>query len=854
MRLLIAVLAALAIVPSVAQADRTDDFNKPVLFVPGPEQADPSCSPFDDMTTHFSEYTTTVGGQKVGLTGQLIGLGLYAGSDGCSEVVGAARGDSIAQLGAKLAAWINQAYTSQRQPVDIVAHGGAGLVVRSALAQQPKLMVEDVVALGAPNGGSAALTAACGSRAVCAELAPGSDTVKGLARNPQGAGGTDWSVIGSEADTVVPADSAVAMDAEHKTVYRAGGPSHDGLLTDSSDNQDAKIRYSHGAGKWVDFNQAPHAVERAAEDVIFGGGASAEVCGLQATQPELCGQTPVILVPGFGASQIDCTSQFGTGNMWPQALFNSDRWIQMSLADDGKSPAGTSECARTAAPNGHVIQNIAGLKDWANIHGKSWAWLQRIAPGRAYEFGWDFRKGPDQSIAVLDRFIDAVRARHGVQRVAIVSHSYGGLLTRWYIDDPQRARKITRVANFGSPWWGAPKAWFALAYGYESPAGGPIDSTTKPEIFGAFTHNLTGLYYLIPPQAWFDGAPPVLRNWLEVDDRPVKSVTGVVDAIRAFKGNAAIAADVARNHEQHIDGFSRKNGVDWRTFIGSGLGTLGHVRAYSDSKAVQYSWINGDGTVPLFSQRQSAKAGDDQLGDDVPTYNFCGIPHMGEMEDSELQDAVTPFVTTGADPVVDGDTLKRQPCSIDASEFVKTGKEDERSLWLSKLASAGAASVKARAAQAPARMTVDEAERAGLIEVMHDAGRLTFITHQPVVVHSEGAGSVQVTPITGEGKRGKARVYDGPVTVSADGAKTSSPSPSRPADSKPPRTTARRRGGKLTLKARDASGVSVTMVKVGRAKAKPYKRALKVRRGTTVRYWSIDTFGNVEKQRINKAG
>ena len=52
MRLLVAVLAALAVVPSVAEADRTDDFNKPILFVPGPEQSDPSCSPFDDMTMH----------------------------------------------------------------------------------------------------------------------------------------------------------------------------------------------------------------------------------------------------------------------------------------------------------------------------------------------------------------------------------------------------------------------------------------------------------------------------------------------------------------------------------------------------------------------------------------------------------------------------------------------------------------------------------------------------------------------------------------------------------------------------------------------------------------------------------
>ena len=162
----LASLAALVTVPSVAQADRTDDFNKPILFVPGPSRRIRAARRSTTCTMHFNEYTTTVAGQKVGFTGQLIGLGLYAGSDGCSEVVGAARGDSIAQLGAKLAAWINQAYTSQKQPVDIVAHGGGGLVVRSALAQQPKLMVEDVVALGAPNAGSAALAAACGSRAV----------------------------------------------------------------------------------------------------------------------------------------------------------------------------------------------------------------------------------------------------------------------------------------------------------------------------------------------------------------------------------------------------------------------------------------------------------------------------------------------------------------------------------------------------------------------------------------------------------------------------------------------------------------------------------------------------------------
>jgi hypothetical protein len=151
-------------------------------------------------------------------------------------------------------------------------------------------------------------------------------------------------------------------------------------------------------------------------------------------------------------------------------------------------------------------------------------------------------------------------------------------------------------------------------------------------------------------------------------------------------------------------------------------------------------------------------------------------------------------------------------------------------------------------------MSLAQAEADGLVDVIREPKRTVIVSDGALTVRVGGQGKTQVTPITGEGKRGASVVYDGPVVINADGAKTSSSSPSRPADLKAPRTTCKRRGGKLTLKATDASGVSVTMVKVGRAKAKPYKRALKVRRGTTVRYWSIDTLGNVEKQRTSKAG
>jgi pimeloyl-ACP methyl ester carboxylesterase len=828
MRRLAAALAVTAafLVPAAAAQARTDDFAKPVVFVPGPE--DSSCDKFLDAEKHLEEYATTVDGVKVQWSGEWAEVGLFTVSPGCVKTLGASRDDSLAQLGARLASWIKTTYDNR--PIDVVTHGGGGLVLRSALAQQPSLKIEDAVALGAPNaeGGT-------------------------LPKNPQGAGGTDWSVIGSESDSEVSADSAVAMDAEHKTIYRAPGPTHAGLLSDVSDKQDAHIRYSHGASRWIDWNQAPHPVERIGEDLVFGADSTPGVtCGLQATQPEQCGKTPVILVPGFGASQIDCGPASDPENLWPHAMFHMDDWNQMTLAFDGRSSQRNNDCARTAHPNGHLVYSIdvAGINA-QNIHGDSWAWIQRIAPGRAYEFGWDFRKGPDETLDRLDKFIDEVRAKHGVQRVALVAHSYGGLLSRWYIDEPARARKIARVANFGSPFWGAPKAWFAMAYGYEQPGPSPIDMTVDNRTFESFSNNLTGLYYLIPPQAWFDRAPAPLRKWLEVDEKPVENVQQAIDAVRAFRGNAEIAARTAKAHAEHIDGFKRTNGVDWRIFVGSGRLTMGHVRAYSGSDEVQYSWINGDGTVPLFSQRQYGNG--TQMGDKTPTYNFCGIPHMGEMEDPGVEAAVTPFVADGSDPIVDGKALRSIPCSLDGTEFKVTGDEDKRSIEISKAANASAASLRARAAQA-GPMTLDAAEAAGLVEAVKEPGRTVFVTSAGVSVRIGGEGMTQVTPITGEGKRGESRVYDGPVVVTAAGSKTSSSSPSRAADAKAPRTVAKFRRGRLTLKATDASGVAVTMVKVGKSKARPYKRALQVRRGTTVRYWSIDTFGNAERARISRAG
>jgi hypothetical protein len=833
MRRVAIVLAVAAISLSAAPAAgaRTDDLSKPVLLVAGPERA--SCAAFDDMASVLAEYTVSAGARTLGPVTEIDTIG--RGSD-CSHRLDAA--PSLAQDGERLAAYIADRYRGK--PVDVVADGGAGLVVRSALQRKPSLRIEDVVTLGTPHLGSAAMADP--------QMKPGSAFLSGLAAHPQGAGGTDWSAIGSDADALVPADSAVGMDADHRTIY--AGPSHDELLSDVSPAMDAKVRYSHGGQDWVQASKSQHPVARTARSLAFGLGDGDPACGLAATRPDQCGVTPVIMVPGFGASVLECTTPFGKGNLWPSAIGNSAQFYELALASDGVGPLHGHACAKSAGPSGEVLLQAAGQ----DIHKASWAWIQRIAPGHAYQFGWDFRKGPDQSLARLDQLIDKVRALHGVSKVAIVSHSYGGLLTRWYIDDPDRASKVARVANFGSPWWGAPKAWFAMAYGYETPDPAPgLDWAVSNSVFRVFTRNLSGLYYLFPPQAWFEHAPDPLKSWLEIDDRPVTSVSQAVDAIRAFGGNGALATEIAKNHAEHIDGFKR-NGVDWRTFIGSGLPTLGHVRAWTGSDRVQYSWVNGDGTVPLFSQRQSARTGDPQLGTKVPTYDFCNVRHMGEMESEVLQQATTGFIAEGRNPDVTGVGLWANPCPLNAAQFVVTGDEDAVDLRISREAEryAGTARVRARASAAP--MTLLEAEKAGLVDAVHEPHRTVFVTTstEALTIHAAGAGQLQVTPLIGDARTGTAKVYDltpAGVDVSAQGSRTAATAPSRAADRTAPRTRVTRRGSKLRATATDASGVAVTMVQVGKRRPRPWTKPLTVSRRTAVRYWSVDVWGNAERKR-----
>jgi pimeloyl-ACP methyl ester carboxylesterase len=109
-------------------------------------------------------------------------------------------------------------------PVDVVGHSMGGLIVRYALGKQtgdwPALNIEDVVTLGTPHGGVnfASWTGTVQGN----QMEPDSFFTGWLAEhapNPQGSGATEWTIIGSAGDVVVPRGTATNMQAAERVRY-----------------------------------------------------------------------------------------------------------------------------------------------------------------------------------------------------------------------------------------------------------------------------------------------------------------------------------------------------------------------------------------------------------------------------------------------------------------------------------------------------------------------------------------------------------------------------------------------------------------------------------------------------------
>jgi triacylglycerol esterase/lipase EstA (alpha/beta hydrolase family) len=178
----------------------------------------------------------------LGWTGSLHSVAYYAGDANCdTRIASGSNQTSIKEYGRRLAWNIYDKYSSQGKSVDIVGHSMGGLVARAAITGTalypgtasnrsgwpPHIYVEDVVTIGTPHNGTRGWAIGCTAflkKTVCIEMYPGSPFLYWLEDNAQAAGGTDWTMIGTEDDDFVPVASATTESggAGHYVWYYDG--------------------------------------------------------------------------------------------------------------------------------------------------------------------------------------------------------------------------------------------------------------------------------------------------------------------------------------------------------------------------------------------------------------------------------------------------------------------------------------------------------------------------------------------------------------------------------------------------------------------------------------------------------
>ena len=193
-----------------------------------------------------------------GWTGALDIVSFYACDQGGSRIGEDTVDTSIRRIGLQLAGYIYRKYTSQGQPVDIVAHSIGGLAARVAIkftaakasGFPPSLLVHRVVTFSAPYEGVEpwAIRAVPGLRGTreAREVRVGSSFLTSLATRGNVAG-TQWLVIGSSGRDCDVVRGASAVGVPHAIRLRyIGCYSHLWYLSDATKTRSLPA-YRNGA-------------------------------------------------------------------------------------------------------------------------------------------------------------------------------------------------------------------------------------------------------------------------------------------------------------------------------------------------------------------------------------------------------------------------------------------------------------------------------------------------------------------------------------------------------------------------------------------------------------------------------
>ncbi len=394
------------------------------------------------------------------------------------------------------------------------------------------------------------------------------------------------------------------------------------------------------------------------------------------------GKVPLILAPGVGGSFI----MDGSTEKWP----NADR-MALSLSDEflmdlALRSDGTEDPNRDYRVGDILRKAPVNLLPDPNVYQTTVDKLQAAGYREnvdffVYPYDWrkDVRGNNGSGDIDFIRFIDNVRANTGAQKVDVMAHSMGGMVTLAALEDTRSVGKIRKVMTMGTPVLGATQALGLLQYRmpcFLDPFGLCIlNKETAQKLF----NNFPGGYQLMPSPA-FDKAvgAPLLIDWDKNGDGVKDGLQGYgkwSSIVRASHNGALL--DLAKNYHYASDTLTLADpNVKLTRVVADGSGTPGGIREYKDcflwyfSCDVEHEILNtnGDATVPLHSaDLYNPNTGFDRRGPGRNVY-FSGVSHGDLVKNDAVMDyAIAYFNTSMTTATISTQSVSAQGVESDFS-------------------------------------------------------------------------------------------------------------------------------------------------------------------------------------------
>ncbi len=338
---------------------------------------------------------------------------------------------------------------------------------------------------------------------------------------------------------------------------------------------------------------------------------------------------PVIFIPGIGGSEMKASQDIiwsaddGHAGIYSHAYSEGEKiWVNQDKAAE----LGDDDYFDVLKLKADGVTSEADISLTGNLTSFGYSEIDSFFTDMGYTkgtnyfvFPYDWRKDVRSTKDSLDALIEQAKTASGQPKVNLVVHSMGGLVVRYYISDTTKAAKVNKLIELGVPHLGSPHALKALMFGTWLARDlylfkiGIIPNEVK-DIF----QNLTSGFQLLPSTSYFNfynnsdtNYPYPFRDDRDIDNNNVTNSLTYNQTKSLLTNLSYNMTTFGLGEELHTSldpNYNQTNNVTVFEIVGASQPTLGQIHEtwwitwpINLIPKTDEIFINGDGTVPLYS-------------------------------------------------------------------------------------------------------------------------------------------------------------------------------------------------------------------------------------------------------------